>query len=171
LVLSNKTSRANRCILFDWGNTLMRVFPEFDAPMFAWSKVEALPQAMETLETLSREWLLAVATNTGASDQQEIRAALDRVDLVQWLDKIYCYKMIGFKKPSRQFFGYILKDLGLDPSRVVMVGDDFENDVAGAVACGIKGIRLNIHTKETKQGFLYRTIHDLKDLPAALALI
>jgi len=83
-----------KCVLFDWGDTLMRVFPEFDAPMCAWPQVEAMPQAKETLATLAPEWLLGLATNAAESDPDEIRAALNRVHLGQWLDKVYCYKTI-----------------------------------------------------------------------------
>jgi putative hydrolase of the HAD superfamily len=42
-----KAQRTNRCLLFDWGDTLMRVFPEYVGPMAAWPKVEAMPHAEE----------------------------------------------------------------------------------------------------------------------------
>src|SRR3712207_839234 len=45
-------------------------------------------------------------------------------------------------KPERNFFRLALKDMGLEPQEVAMVGDDAEADVAGAQAAGLKGIRV-----------------------------
>ena len=45
--------RESRCVLFDWGDTLMRDFPEFSGPMASWSHVEALPNVKEVLERTS----------------------------------------------------------------------------------------------------------------------
>lgn len=44
-------------------------------------------------------------------------------------------------KPSPKFFEGALKDLGLDsPSQAVMIGDDVNDDVRGAMATGMGGI-------------------------------
>lgn len=160
--------RETRCILFDWGDTLMRVFPDFDGPMVAWPQVEAMPYAGAVLSELRPQALLAVATNAADSEEAEIRAALDKVGLDRLLDKVYCYRKIGHKKPSREFFAYILEDVGLQISRVIMVGDDFEADVVGANTCGIRAIWYNPRTSEMHASALHQTIHDLRCLPGML---
>ncbi|KAG8223869.1 hypothetical protein J437_LFUL005433 [Ladona fulva] len=43
-------------------------------------------------------------------------------------------------KPSSSFFATPLKDMGLDSSEVVMIGDDIESDVGGAQKCGMRGV-------------------------------
>jgi HAD superfamily hydrolase (TIGR01458 family) len=43
-------------------------------------------------------------------------------------------------KPAPAFFGTILASLGVPPERAVMVGDDVESDVGGALASGLAGI-------------------------------
>ena len=43
-------------------------------------------------------------------------------------------------KPSATFFRMGLKDLGVDPESVVMVGDDIEADVGGAQRAGVRGV-------------------------------
>jgi len=35
-------SRMIRALIFDWGDTVMRVFPEFSGPMAHWPRVEAV---------------------------------------------------------------------------------------------------------------------------------
>jgi putative hydrolase of the HAD superfamily len=156
--------RPQGCLLFDWGDTLMRDFKEFSGPMKDWPEVEALPGAAEMLAGLHPDWILAVATNADVSEEAEIRAALNRVGLDRWLDKIYCFKKIGHKKPSPEFFAYILNDLGLAPDRVVMVGDNYEADVLGANACGLRAVWFNEFSQEDRRNDMHCTIHDLRAL-------
>ena len=128
----SRIARESRCVLLDWGDTLMRDFPEFSGPMADWSHVEALTNVKEVLVELRTQWTLALATNTIDSDETAIWKALDRVGLSSLLDKVYCFQSIGHSKPSPGFFDYIVKDLLIDRRRIVMVGDGFEKDVLGA---------------------------------------
>jgi putative hydrolase of the HAD superfamily len=86
----------------------------------------------------------------------------------QLIERIYCYRAIGHKKPSLEFFSHILADLRLPPDQVVMVGDLFEADVQGAIRAGIRSVWLNEQTGEAPRGEAYRTIHALRQLPGAL---
>jgi FMN phosphatase YigB (HAD superfamily) len=157
-----------RCILFDWGDTLMRVFPEFDGPMVGWPRVETMPFASEILAELHLRYVLVLATNAADSEEAEIRAALDRVGLGKLLDKVYCYRRIGHKKPTKEFFEYILTDLGVEQSQAVMIGDDFAADVRGANDCGIRAIWYNPRTDERRDSPMHQTVHDLRSLPQAV---
>ncbi len=154
-------------ILFDWGGTLMVEYPEYSGPMVTWPEVAEIPGANEILKSLSEDWTLCLATN-GESDEAQIRSALERVNLHQYLDKIFCYQKIGVKKPSEIFFNYILRDLGIQPGKVIMVGDSYEVDIQGALRSGMRGIWLNRKTPEERCGSDYLTIHDLSELPRAL---
>lgn len=161
----------NRCILFDWGGTLMRDYSEFSGPMVKWPRIGTMEYVPEVLTRLHQTWMLALATNAVDSDEGEIWAALRRCGLDQFLDKVYCLRMIGYKKPSPEFFEYILRDLGIDRSKVVMVGDDFDSDVLGAARSGIHAVWFNRDSLEIRKGELYDTIHDFRSLPQALAKI
>ena len=156
------------CLLFDWGDTLMRDFNGFNGPMKDWPRLEVLPGAAEILAALHPDWTLALATNAEASDETDIRAALQRVDLDQWIDNVYCFRKIGCNKPSLEFYQYILDDLTLTPRSICMVGDNFEADVLGANACGMRAIWFNEHSLEVRENDLHRTIHDLAALPGCL---
>lgn len=163
-------SRETRCILFDWGNTLMREFSEFSGTMASWPRVEAIPYAQEVLTKLRPGWLLALATNAALSEEADIWTALGRAGLDQLLDKVYCYRGIGHKKPSSEFFTHILNDLQLDKSRIVMVGDSFESDVLGANRSGIRAVWFNASSDIVSVGQMCQTIHDLKSLPQTLEI-
>jgi putative hydrolase of the HAD superfamily len=156
------------CVLFDWGDTLMRVFPEYSGPMVEWPEVAALPLAAQVLAELHPHCLLALATNARDSQEDQIWAALDRAELSIHLDKIYCFKNIGQVKPTRQFYEYIIKDLKLPADQVIMVGDDWQADVLGANQAGLRAIWLNTHSPEQRSGPQFQTIHSLAGLVEAL---
>ncbi len=160
-------SRLGRCLLFDWGDTLMCVL-EYSGPMARWPRVQAVPHVVEVLTELHPQWQTALATNAVDSDPAEIRAALDRVGLDALLDRVYAFRAVGHRKPSRKFYEHIADDLHLDGARLVMVGDDFEADVLGANQAGLYAIWFNERSREELTGRLYRTIHDFRQLPAAL---
>jgi putative hydrolase of the HAD superfamily len=162
------TRKTRGCILFDWGDTLMRDFKEFEGPMKDWPSVESIPGAAELLATLHPDWILAIATNAEVSDEADIRAALQRADLNQFLDKVYCFKKIGYKKPSSEFFQYILEDLQLAPQAIFMVGDNYEADVLGANRFNIRAIWFNQHSLDNRENDLQRTIHAMGELPDTL---
>lgn len=155
-------------LLFDWGDTVMRDDPHYDGPMKSWPQVTAVPGAVETLQILRGMWGLALATNAAASTKADIWAALGRVGLDILLDKVYCFRTIGHKKPSPAFFAYILADLKLPPSELVMIGDAYESDVLGAVESGIRAVWFNPHNAENRRTEMIRTVHDLRRLPAVL---
>ena len=164
----SRTARESRCVLLDWGNTVMRDFPEFSGVMAAWPHVEALPNVKEVLLELQPQWTLVLATNSVDSDERAIWEALDRVGLRLLLDKVYCFQSIGHSKPAPDFFDYIVKDLGLDRCRMVMVGDEFEKDVLGANRSGIRGIWFNGSSAEERVGKMHKTIFDFRSLPDIL---
>ncbi len=158
-----------KCVLFDWGNTLMRCFPEFHGPMHAWPKVEVIPGAEKMLAQISDGRIIGLATNAADSTEPEIRNALCRVSLNSLINKIYCFRNIGSPKPSRGFFEHILHDLSLGPGEIAIVGDDFERDIVGANSHGIYGFWLNMENSQRRIGRMHDTIYTLRDLPDALA--
>lgn len=165
------TIKAERCVLFDWGDTIMRNFADFTGPMASWPYIEVIPEVSETLALLYPTWMVAMATNAADSTEEDIWNALQRAGLAAWFDKIYCFHNIGHKKPSPRFFTAIQKDLGLDASRLLMVGDSFEVDVLGANQSGIRAVWFNEQTSEDKMNSQHRTIHHFGDLPAALTAL
>jgi len=155
-------------LLIDWGNTVMRDLPGVYGPMHTWPRVEALPGVREALLALRPSFGLALATNAAESSESEIRLALERVELSALFDRVFCAGELGERKPDAAFFRAILGALGLPPASAFMVGDDFEIDVLGANAVGMRAVWLNSHTRTSQRGALHATIHDWSELRAAL---
>lgn len=82
--------------------------------------------------------LLAVATNRYFRDSDGL--ALDAGPFVAALEYAAGVKAEVFGKPSPRFFHSVLADLGTSPTDTVMIGDDVEADVNGAINCGLRGI-------------------------------
>ncbi|MGY0217033.1 HAD family hydrolase [Endozoicomonadaceae bacterium StTr2] len=131
-----------RGILFDWGNTLMVDKPEYAGPMKDWPEVEAVAGAFETLQQLSGISRCYLATNARDSSSQDIWQALKRVGLDRYLEDIFCYQSLGYSKPDRIFFEAIGKQLECPLSELLMVGDDYQNDIQGAMQAGLNAVWL-----------------------------
>jgi HAD superfamily hydrolase (TIGR01458 family) len=76
-------------------------------------------------------------------------------------------------KPAPAFFEAALADLGASPENAVMVGDDVEADVAGALACGLEGVlvRTGKYRKELLESSGVqptRVVDSIADVPAML---
>jgi alkylated DNA nucleotide flippase Atl1/FMN phosphatase YigB (HAD superfamily) len=161
-------ARQRQCVLFDWGDTVMRVFAEYSGPMDLWPRVEAVEGVGEALAEIRRDSLVCLATNAADSDERAIRRALDRAGLEMFFDHVFCFDVVGARKPSAAFFQFITKHLALDSDCVFMVGDDFDNDVRGANANGIGAVWLNQITRENRNSVHHKTIFSLDSLLCAL---
>jgi putative hydrolase of the HAD superfamily len=158
-----------RCLVFDWGDTLMRDIPGFTGPMADWPRVETMPGAAEVLAALGRTWTIALATNAGRSDDAQIRAALARGGIDRYIDQIYCARGIGHRKPARGFFEYIIAHAGCAKDQIVVVGDNHAKDIEGAVNAGLRAIWLDV-SGDPRESATPR-IRALRDLPNALAAL
>lgn len=156
------------CLLFDWGNTLMRVFPDQTGPMKSWTRFEIMPNVSQSLSVLHGHWIIALATNAEDSTENDIREILHRTNLLQYIDKIYCFRTIGHKKPSPDFFQYILRDLHITADKVIMIGDDIVADIGGAEQNGIKAAWYNPGELSIPQSRSVNQFQDFRDLPELL---
>ncbi len=155
-------------VLFDWGDTLMRVFPEFRGKMKDWPQVQEIPGAREALHALHGHIGIALATNAADSEEADIRQALERVSLNSFIKRIYCARSVGARKSSPEFFSHVVKDLRIPADHLVMVGDEFAEDVVAAQTAGLRAVWFNPRTPEVRTGHNLSTLHHLDHLPALL---
>lgn len=66
--------------------------------------------------------------------------SLDAGPFVAALEYAARTRAVLFGKPAPAFFHAVLADLRIDPQEAVMIGDDVEADVNGALAAGIPAI-------------------------------
>ena len=151
-------------ILFDWGDTVMRDYPEIATPMVEWETVEMIDGIADVLGYLhSGGRRIILATSASISDENQIRGALARCRLDQYFSGIYCFKNTGLIK-GEAFYRHMLNDLNIPASDAWMVGDSFEKDVQAANAVGIFAVWFNARSDETRKGELHVTVHSMSEL-------
>ena len=148
--------------LFDWGDTLMVNLPGQQGPMCDWPELMVTRNAVATLSQLSRQAKCHLATNARDSDEIRIRKALARVSLDQLIDRVFCYRSIGYPKPSIEYFDSVAKELSTIAGDMTMVGDDLQTDIIGARQCGLKAIWYNPGGASVPDGIV--AIADLSEL-------
>lgn len=95
------------------------------------------PETIETLMSLrDRRFKLAVVSNFDS----RLHGILDGLGAASWFDGIFVSSAVGYAKPDRRIFEFVLKSQRLTPTAVLHVGDSMANDIAGALNAGVKGI-------------------------------
>ena len=59
------------------------------------------------------------------------------------IQRTFLSSQIGFRKPSQRFFATIQQELGCDPQKLLMVGDDRTNDFDAALQAGWQAVHLD----------------------------
>ena len=84
-----------------------------------------------------KRYHLNIITNGFREVQHE---KIETSGLKPFFDKIFISEEIKSPKPEREIFEYSIKSANAKKSKSIMVGDDWEIDVLGALNCGIDAI-------------------------------
>ena len=124
------------------------------------SKVAKESDTLDIYMKLSERYKLVLATN-GLERVQKERLS----DFLPYTHKLYISEKIGFIKPTRDFYSYVISDLKCRIEECLMVGDSITNDIAGAKAIGMDVCYYNPKDKSKPENALVdyeiRHIHDL----------
>jgi putative hydrolase of the HAD superfamily len=153
-------------VLFDWGDTVMRDYPERTEPMVEWESVEVIEGIADVLAYLhSTGRRIILATSAAISDENQIRAALARGGLAQYFSGIYCFKNTNLPK-GEEFYQYILSGLQIPASDALMVGDVFEKDIQIPNALGMFAVWFNPKSVAVRRDEMHFTVHSMEQLRA-----
>jgi putative hydrolase of the HAD superfamily len=107
---------------------------------------ELFPDVVNTLESLRDLGLqLAVVSNFDS----RLRVILSGLGIATWFDDIFISSAIGYAKPDRRIFDFVLQSRGLTAAEVLHVGDSVANDLTGAANAGIRGILVDRKARHT----------------------
>ena len=94
-------------------------------------------EVTETLIGLSeRGYRLGVASNF----DRRLRAVMAGHVGLAALERCFISSEVGYRKPSPRFFEAVQAQLGLPPEAILMVGDDYENDLVAGRASGWRAV-------------------------------
>ncbi|NOZ60365.1 MAG: HAD family hydrolase [Calditrichaeota bacterium] len=157
-------------VLFDWGNTIMPIFPDQFGPMAMWERLELIRGAEQILPQLQQKYSLALLSNADDSDRELVGKALLVVGAAKYFSHIFTPQELIARKPAPQFYHNALKKIGVEPEHAIMVGDDYEKDIIGAKQAGLWTIWFNQNGKTTASKYPYHDfeINSLLQIPEIL---
>ncbi len=117
----------------DFDRFFASLFDHFARPA-AW---RATPGAREALAELRAGGL---ATGVVSNFDSRLERLLIGLELRELLEVVISSASAAARKPDRAIFDAALAKLGIPAAAAVYVGDDLENDVAGACAAGLRAI-------------------------------
>jgi putative hydrolase of the HAD superfamily len=126
-------------------------------------KVEFFPEVLAALDALAAR-LPLVALSNGTAD-------VARVGIGHHFAFAVSSRHVGVSKPDPRIFHTACAQLGLDPSKVLHVGDDAALDIVGALAAGMQAAWVNrgsaVWAGETVPHAIVKDLAELVDWVAA----
>jgi putative hydrolase of the HAD superfamily len=107
----------------------------------AWvSGVRVVPEARASLATLRERGIRIGLCSNAPFPTDLMYEQLDRLAIRQYFDAVLFSSEIGWRKPDPRVFAELLARLTLPASSVWFVGDEWEADIQGARAAGMRAI-------------------------------
>ncbi|MEM3769666.1 MAG: HAD family hydrolase [Candidatus Bathyarchaeia archaeon] len=126
-------------------NDALPLAEAIDREWWEYAEITLYPEVPEVLQKLrERKMKMGIITNTFKYDLEKV---LSKLNLKGFFDVEVCIDVAGKAKPEKEIFNYALKKLGLQPSEVVFVGDEFEIDYEGALKAGLNAFLIDRENK------------------------
>ena len=71
-------------------------------------------------------------------------------NMLDYFDTIVLSEDAGVNKPHKAYFDYAFAQTGADPATTLMIGDNYQTDILGAEAAGLKTIFFNRYPEKVK---------------------
>lgn len=136
------------------------------------SETKPFPETRQVLEALSKNYRLALVTNTQGQRGKDAH----RLTLFPRIERFFEIIIVAGEggvppKPARRAFGAALEKMRISPAETVYVGDDWRNDICGARDAGLQPVWLKHHSvrrnwPKVSAGVV--VIDDLRKLPEIL---
>ena len=103
-------------------------------------KPHLLPHSKEILDYLSKNYQLHILTN-GFNDVQAIK--LKHSGISHYFQTIVTSESTGHRKPSQEIFEYALEQAQAPLQHSLMIGDNLDTDIEGALRIGMDAVFYN----------------------------
>lgn len=105
----------------------------------------------------------------GSNFDNRLRSVLSGLEPLSGLaDSAIISSEVGYRKPHECFYRTVCERLGMEPERIVFVGDDPLNDLEGPRQAGLKSILVDRHGVGGQEATRLR---DLRELPDRLRMV
>ena len=144
---------ASNTLIDDMSDAYIQTLPEYNM---------LFDGAIEILTALKQHYALHVITN-GFQDVQYFK--MRNSGLLPFFDTVTDSSSVGVKKPDPKIFEHALKVGGVFPHESIMIGDNLEADIEGALAIGMHGVHfMPLEKKHPTHYIEIEKLHELKFL-------
>lgn len=116
------------------------------------------PHTIEVLEYLQSKYTLHIITN-GFEEIQTVKIRSSAID--HFFANLITSEKAGALKPHRKIFDYSIKLVNAKPDECLMVGDEPEKDVKGAINAGMHAVYFNPKGKELEGVWSISSLNEL----------
>lgn len=120
--------------------------------------------AEELLQRLSKRFLIGIISN-GFNDVQYCK--LRSANIERYIQRMIISDEIGVQKPDKRIFDYALQEVGASVDEVIMIGDNADADVKGAINAGWKAIFFNrrgIDSTDINCDMMVKSLSEITDM-------
>ena len=120
-----------------------------------------IPDTLIVLNSLKSNYRMHIITN-GFKEVQKRK--LQKSDLIQYFETVTISEDVGVKKPHKLIFDHALTAANANVENSVMIGDNFNADILGALGVGMKAIYYDFHKTNEQERENLIIIKNLKEL-------
>jgi putative hydrolase of the HAD superfamily len=114
---------------------------------------------IEILDYLKPKYNLHIITNGFKEVQQ---GKLNQANIDHYFQTVTNSEMVGVKKPNPKIFNHALTMAKATPENSIMIGDNYEADIMGALNLGFEAICFNYHNEILSEDII--EINHLKEI-------
>ena len=117
--------------------------------------------AMEVLVYLRKKYSLHIITN-GFEEVQHRKLASSRLE--PYFEHVVTSENVGVKKPDPRIFQYAMEKAEARPTESIMIGDNYEADIQGALNVGMRAIMCEFNGELPREDVTtVKTLLELKE--------
>ena len=120
-----------------------------------------IPDTLIVLNSLRSKYKMHIITN-GFKEVQKRK--LQKSDLIQYFETVTISEDVGVKKPHKLIFDQALKVANANIENSVMIGDNFNADILGALGVGMKAIYYDFHKTNHEEKENVTIVKNLKEI-------
>ena len=120
-----------------------------------------IPDTLIVLNSLKSKYKMHIITN-GFKEVQKRK--LQKSDLIQYFETVTISEDVGVKKPHKLIFDQALKAANANIENSVMIGDNFNADILGALGAGMKAIYYDFHKTNHEERENVTIVKNLKEI-------
>ena len=120
-----------------------------------------IPDTLTVLDLLKSKYKMHIITN-GFKEVQKRK--LQKSNLIQYFETVTISEDVGVKKPHKLIFDHALTSANANVKNSIMIGDNFNADILGALGVGMKAIYYDFHKTDEQERENVIIVKGLKEI-------